>query len=468
MSAKILLVDDSKIIRSQVRRSLEQTGENYEIGEASDGLEALTSLSVCIRKNLPDVIVLDRNMPNMSGDECIRILKQDDHWQKIPVLFLTAQADISQLVLGLAELGADDYLSKPFDPDELAARLKVLIRIKLAEDESRQLNMDLEQSLIEQQRAYEELKQTKLRLAETEAAAKLTGIFEKFVPKEFIRRIAPDGLENLKFGQAESDLISILFCDIRSFTDLSEKLTPQELVDFFNGYLQQMNNPISVNQGFVDKFIGDAIMVLFSLPGEPNNIEAINAVKAAIGMQQQVDIFNNEHKDSWDEPLRVGIGVHSGPVIIGTVGSEERMDSTVMGDTVNLASRLEGLTKFYGSKIIISQPTFEFIEQEDSFEIREIDLVMVKGKKKPVTIYEVCNCDPDPIREQKMESKNNFSEGLKNYRASKWKQAITKFKACVKECPSDRTAEIYIDRCKIYQKNPPPKNWAGEQIFDHK
>ena len=251
MSSKILLVDDSKIIRNQVRRSLEQTSENYEISEASDGLEALTLLSECIRKDLPDVIVLDRNMPNMSGDECIRILKQDEHWKSVPVLFLTAQADMSQLVLGLAEL---------------------------AEDESRQLNMDLEQSLIEQQRAYEELKQTKLRLAETEAAAKLTGIFEKFVPKEFIRRIAPEGLENLKFGQAESDVISMLFCDIRSFTDLSEKLTPQELVDFFNGYLKQMNDPISQNQGFVDKFIGDAIMVLFSLPGEPNSIEAIKLI----------------------------------------------------------------------------------------------------------------------------------------------------------------------------------------------
>jgi len=468
MSAKILLVDDSKIIRNQVRRSLEQTNENYEIGEASDGLEALTLLSECIRKDLPDVIVLDRNMPNMSGDECIRILKQDEHWKSIPVLFLTAQADMSQLVLGLAELGADDYISKPFDPDELAARLKVLIRIKLAEDESRQLNMDLEQSLIEQQRAYEELKQTKLRLAETEAAAKLTGIFEKFVPKEFIRRIAPEGLENLKFGQAESDVISMLFCDIRSFTDLSEKLTPQQLVDFFNGYLKQMNDPISQNHGFVDKFIGDAIMVLFSLPGEPNSIEAINAVNAAIGMQQQVDIFNEEHKESWEEPLRVGIGVHSGPVIIGTVGSEERMDSTVMGDTVNLASRLEGLTKFYGSKILISNSTFEYLESENSFEIRELDFVMVKGKKKPVTIYEVCNCDPDPTREQKMNSKNNFAEGLKNYRASKWKQAITKFKACIKECPLDKTAKIFIDRCIFFQKNPPPKGWAGEQIFDHK
>ena len=131
MPAKIMTVDDSRTIRGQVRRILEQqTEENYTIVEQSDGLEALRWLSNCLRKDLPDVIVLDRNMPNMSGDECIKILKQDDDWKNIPVLFLTAQTDIRQLVLGLAKLGADDYLPKPFDFDELAARVKVMVRIK--------------------------------------------------------------------------------------------------------------------------------------------------------------------------------------------------------------------------------------------------------------------------------------------------------------------------------------------------
>ena len=258
MSAIIMTVDDSRTIRGQVRRTLEQqTEENYSIVEMGDGLEALRWLSNCLRKDLPDVIVLDRNMPNMSGDECIRILKQDDDWKKIPVLFLTAQTDIRQLVLGLAKLGADDYLPKPFDFDELAARVKVMVRIKQAEDESRKLNKDLELSLIQQQKAFEELKTTKMRLAETEAAAKLTAVFEKFVPKEFIKRIAPDGLEHLKFGKADTDFISILFCDIRSFTSLSEKMTPQELVDFLNDFFKRMTEPISNNKGFVDKFIGD-------------------------------------------------------------------------------------------------------------------------------------------------------------------------------------------------------------------
>ena len=468
MSARVMFVDDSRTIRAQVRRTLEHTEENYTLVEKGDGMEALQWLSGCLTKELPEVIVLDRNMPNMSGDECIRILKKDPQWQRIPVLFLTAQSDISQLVLGLAELGADDYLPKPFDPDELAARVKVLVRIKKAEDETQRLNKDLEQALIQQQKAFEELKETKMRLAETEAAAKYTSIFEKFVPKEFISRIAPEGLENLKFGMAESDFISIMFCDIRSFTNMSEKLSPQELVDFLNDYLKRMNIPISNYHGFVDKFIGDAIMALFSLPGKSNALEANNTVQAAIEMQQQVDLFNQEKDNALHSPLRVGIGIHSGPVIIGTVGSEERMDSTVAGDSVNLAARLEGLTKFYQSKIIVSHSTYEFLESDNQLEFREIDLVRVKGKEHPVTIYEVCNSDPDHIREKKLKNFDKFAEGLKNYREQKWSKALTKFKSCLKECPDDGAAGVLIDRCKEYQKTPPPKSWIGEQIFETK
>nr|MCS5621736.1 adenylate/guanylate cyclase domain-containing protein [Nitrospinaceae bacterium] len=220
--------------------------------------------------------------------------------------------------------------------------------------------------------------------------------------------------------------------------------------------------------GFVDKFIGDAIMVLFSLPEESNSTEALNTVQAAIEMQQQVDFFNQDQDNELWEPLRVGIGIHSGPVIIGTVGSEERMESTVTGDSVNLAARLEGLTKYYRSRIIVSQSTYEFLESENSLEFRELDLVQVKGKEQPVTIYEVCNSDPEPLREQKLKNLDKFAEGLKNFRARKWSKAMTRFKSCLKDCPDDGAAEIFLERCKIFQKTPPSQNWVGEHIFELK
>jgi len=144
------------------------------------------------------------------------------------------------------------------------------------------------------------------------------------------------------------------------------------------------------------------------------------------------------------------------------------MESTVTGDTVNLAARLEGLTKFYRSKILISQSTHDFIQPESNIEFRELDLVQVKGKEEPVTIFEVCNSDPEPIREQKLGSREKFAEALTNYRAQKWTAATTKFKSCLKDCPADGAAALYLERCKIFKNTPPPKDWKGEQVFTQK
>ena len=369
MSSIILLVDDSRTIRSHVRNILQNSDEDYQVVDKEDGYQALKWLSVQTGKTLPDIVILDRNMPNMSGDDCIRILKSDPAWKRIPVLFLTAQVEMSELVRGLSELEAEDYLPKPFDPREFLARIKVLIRIKKAEDLTHQLNLDLEDSLVLQKKAYEELKSTKIRLAETEAAAKLTGVFEKFVPKEFLNRIAPDGLENLLFGHAESDFVTILFSDIRAFTEISENLSPQELMDFLNGYLREMNPPIMGNHGFVDKFIGDAIMAVFDRPDMSDADEARSAVEAALGMQKVLEQLNTKRRKLKLDPVAMGIGIHSGNVIIGTVGFEERMDSTVLGDAVNLASRLEGLTKYYGCSLIISEDTLRLLEDQKNYQI---------------------------------------------------------------------------------------------------
>ena len=276
------------------------------------------------------------------------------------------------------------------------------------------------------------------------------------------------GLEKLQFCKADTEFISILFCDIRSFTSISEKMTPQELVDFLNDYLKRMNRPIIEHQGFVDKFIGDAIMALFSIPEDSKNVEALKSVQAAIGMLGNVELFNQDREKDKKNPLRIGIGIHSGPVIIGTVGSEERMESTVTGDSVNLAARLEGLTKFYRSQILISQSTYELIGSESSIEFRELDLVQVKGKEELVKIYEICNGNSEPMREKKLNTLEIFYDGLENYRSKKWTQSISKFKECLKECPEDGASEMFLDRCKIYQKKPPPKDWAGQQVFEEK
>jgi len=270
LDARALVVDDSRTVRVRVRRLLEGTEDfNFEVSEAADGSEALKLLEKTAIDRLPDVILLDRNMPRVSGDACIRILKSDPVWKTIPVIFLTAQADKAEVVRGLSLLGCDDYLPKPFDAGEMLARVKSLTRLKMAEDEGRTLTRNLERALESQRKAYAELKAAKIELAETQAAANMMRLFEKFVPKQFLHRIAKNGLENVKAGNVQANRITTLFSDLRSFTTTSEGMTPQALFDFLNEYLAEMQRPIDQYGGFVDKFIGDAIMALFDQEGAP-------------------------------------------------------------------------------------------------------------------------------------------------------------------------------------------------------
>jgi adenylate cyclase len=374
MASRALIVDDSRTARVRMRKLLEtaDAGE-FEVDEVVDGGEALKLLEKTPLDRLPDVILLDRNMPIVSGDACIRILKSDPVWKTIPVIFLTAQADKAEVAKGLTCLGADDYLPKPFDAGEMLAGVNALVRAKKAEDQSRALTHNLELALEAQRKAYWELKATKIELAETQAVAMMTRAFEKFVPKQFLQRITRDGLENLKPGNVQASQITTLFTDLRSFSTIAEGMTPQSLFAFLNEYLAQMQGPIDHFGGFVDKFIGDAIMALFDQEG---SAQAEAAVKAAIGMQRRLLEWNRERLPAF--PVASGIGIHTGTVMLGTLGSTTRMDSTVIGDPVNVASRLEGLTKHYGVRIIVSEDTWALLDQS-KFESRQLDLVSVKG-----------------------------------------------------------------------------------------
>ena len=462
MNAKILMVDDSKTIRFQVRKILEaEPDHDYDISEAADGKEALDVVAASTKEKLPDLVLLDRNMPRMNGDEFIRIFKADPQWGHIPVLFLTTHGEIEELVKGLTELQADDYLGKPFNPSELQARVKSLLRVRMAEKETLRLNSELDQSLKEQKLQFEELKKTKVELAEISAVAELTRIFEKFVPREFLDRIAKTGIENITLGHAESDVITILFSDIRSFTDISESMEPAELMQFLNTFLQFMSEPIHLNHGFVDKFIGDAIMALFDQPGKSDAIEARDAVRSGIEMQASLVRFNKLRAKQNYPPTNIGIGVHSGPVVIGTLGSDSRMDSTVLGDAVNLASRLEGLTKNYRLPMLVSEDSKNLISHLEEFNWRLLDRITVKGKSEPVRIFEVFNQYSDENYENKLKAASVFEEAMTPYLNQNWELAIEGFKDCEELLPEDASIEMHLKRAQSYQETPPAEDWDG-------
>jgi two-component system sensor histidine kinase ChiS len=458
VGTRTLVVDDSRTVRVRVRKLLEGAdGGDFEVVEAADGGEALKYLEKTPVDRLPDIILLDRNMPNVSGDACIRIIKSDPVWRTIPVIFLTAQAGKAEVVKGLMQLGADDYLPKPFDAGEMLARVKSLVRMKKAEDQNRAMTRNLERALESQRKAFAELKTAKIELAETQAAAMMTRAFEKFVPKQFLQRIAKDGLENVKAGIVQANRITTLFSDLRSFTTISEGMTPQALFAFLNEYLAQMQGSIDQYGGFVDKFIGDAIMALFDQDGAE---QAEAAVKAGIGMQQRLREWNLERSGPPDHPVASGVGIHTGTVMLGTLGSSTRVDSTVIGDAVNLASRLEGLTKHYGVRVIVSEDTWDILDKS-VFESRELDYVSVKGRGAPVKIHEIYQDLVGEDLDRHRRLVETFHPALALYRDRQWAKAKAGFQACQEINPRDLSSSMFVERCDYYRDTPPADDWDG-------
>jgi adenylate cyclase len=442
--ARILLVDDSRTVRYQVRKTLEEApGNPFQVEEANDGLEAMQRLISLPSTALPDVIVLDRNMPHMSGDEVALLIKSDDRLNKIQILMLTAQSSIDEMIKGLSHLQVDDYVSKPYHAGEFLARIKALLRIRQAERQQRY--------------AFEQLKAARLELAETQAMATMTRLFQKFVPGQFLERMDNgEGLEQIKAGLAEGKEVTLLFSDIRSFTSLAEGRPPREIFSMLNEYFDVMQNSLDQHSGFIDKFIGDAIMAIFD--GED---QALNAVKSATQMHNDLRELNELRKSRQEVPLEIGIGVHSGYSIIGTLGSHSRMDFTVIGDTVNLASRLEGLTKHYLCPLIISRDTLLMIPFEQRPPHRLVDMVQVKGKEQPVAIYEAIDASAEEVAAQKVSVLVAYERAISVYQEQAWSKAVDLFSQIVEQAPLDALSKIYLDRAVYFLENPPEENWNG-------
>jgi class 3 adenylate cyclase len=237
--------------------------------------------------------------------------------------------------------------------------------------------------------------------------------------------------------------MSILFSDIRDFTMLSESMTPQENFKFINAYFSRMEPAIIENKGFIDKYIGDEIMALFSGGAD-------SAVKAGITMLQTLTEYNQHRAKQGYVPLQIGIGINTGSLMLGTVGGKSRMDSTVIGDTVNLASRMEELTKNYGVSLLISHHTFLQLQDSNQYNFRIIDRLKVKGKSAAVSVYEIFDADSWEIREGKLVTKQEFEQGLLLYNMGSFNEAVHLFKDCLRVNPKDTVAQIYLKRCQKF------------------
>ncbi len=290
---------------------------------------------------------------------------------------------------------------------------------------------------------------------------KMNKAYYRFVPKQFLDFLNKGDITEVQLGDQVQKEMSVLFTDIRDFTTLSEELTPKETFDFLNEYLSVMEPLIARNHGFIDKYIGDSIMALFM-----GNVE--NAIDAAIEMRVALADFNVKRKMDGKHAIDSGIGLHTGNLMLGVVGGHGRMEGTVVSDAVNLASRIEGLTKMYGTSIIISQDTLIKIEDPGRYNYRFLDVVKVKGKKEAVYIFEVLDGEPVKIKQLKIETKADFGKGLQLYKNKQFDEALALFRKVLDINPRDHAAELYIARCRNILDFGISEDWDGVETLKDK
>ncbi|MDE2599490.1 MAG: hypothetical protein KGL40_07700 [Rhodocyclaceae bacterium] len=283
-------------------------------------------------------------------------------------------------------------------------------------------------------------------------------IYAHFVPQQLLQFLAIKNIRDIRLGLQTEKRMTVLFSDIRDFTSLSELMTPQENFNFLNSFLSQMEPVIALHRGVIDKYIGDAIMALF--PTTPDD-----AVLGALGMLERLDAYNHGRARAGYLPMRIGIGVNTGFVMMGTVGGSGRMDGTVISDAVNVSSRLEQLTKLYSVPLLISEHTLHCLENADRYQIRFLDRLRLKGKHEPQSVYEVYDCDPLPLRQAKARTQRRYEEALACYHLRDIPQARSRLLECLAEAPGDIPARIYLDRCDEYMRTGHYEN-AGDSVLD--
>jgi class 3 adenylate cyclase len=285
--------------------------------------------------------------------------------------------------------------------------------------------------------------------------------FKRFVPFEFLALLEKQSIQDVNTSDHVSVDMHVMFTDLRDFTLMSESMGPEAVFALLNEYLAVMEPRIASVGGFINQYQGDAIMALFGG-------EADDAIQGAIRMWKALGTLNEQREKRGEASLRVGMGINSGRLLLGAIGSDERLDSNVVGDAANLASRVETMTKVYGSKVLVSGHTYALLTRPNEVTLRELDRVIVAGKTAPVVVYELLDVESEELREQKIQSARSFSQGLRCYRAGEFRDARLLFADCLVKAPLDEAAALYIGRCVELIARPPAGVWDGMTVLSGK
>ena len=434
----ILVVDDTVANLRLLANMLNSKG--YRSRGVPNGRMAL----LAVQSAPPDLIILDINMPEMNGYEVCRQLKEDGKTKDIPVIFISALDEVLDKVKAF-ETGGADYITKPVQLEEVEARVENQLTI-------RRLQLELEDANATLEKRVEE--RTARLSQRTEELVQLNSAYERFVPHQFLKLLHRESITDVKLADHVEEEMTILFSDIRDFTPLSECMTPQENFNFLTSYFSRVGPIIGQHNGFIDKYIGDEIMALF--PERPED-----GLQAAITLREAVGVYNNHREKCSYDPIRIGTSLHTGNLMLGIIGETERMEGTVVADAVNLAARLEGLNKLYGASIIISEQALMGVEDREKYHFRYVDRVRVKGKNKPVSVYEVFDGDEASAIEIMEETKEDFENGVRMYQDLKFEEASVQFNRVLGKNLDDQAAHLYLQRAARFLAHGAPPGWGG-------
>jgi class 3 adenylate cyclase/DNA-binding response OmpR family regulator len=308
---------------------------------------------------------------------------------------------------------------------------------------------------LERKRAERDREQAYAHMVELNLA------YSRFVPTEFLLLLQHESIMDVRLGDHVQMEMTLLFADIRSFTTLSETMTPEQNFNFINSYLSRVSPIIRQYHGFIDKYMGDGIMAIFPRVAD-------DALQAAIAIQREVKAYNDHRAQQGFVPIQVGIGIHTGNLMLGTIGEEERMEGTVISDAVNLAARLEGLSKRYQTSIIVSIETLNRLEHFDEYDFRFLGIVQVKGKGHPVSVFELLNGNPESVSELLLKTQATFEEGLSLYYNKRFAESTVKFSLVLEENAEDRAARLYLERAAQLMVQGAPSDWHGIETLDEK
>jgi class 3 adenylate cyclase len=363
---------------------------------------------------------------------------------RLPVL-VAAASDQAERIAALLQAGAEDFLALPL---QTTFPLLVARRVELSLQRRR-----LRDVTIRLQASKHDLSQAAMLQIYNDASS-------RFIPREFLELLHRRSLPEVRLGDHVQSVMTIFFSDIRDFTTLSESLTPKQNFDFLNSYLRNVTPIIRAHHGFVDKYIGDAIMALFPRTAD-------DALRAAVELQQQVERYNRGRSAAGYVPIRIGIGLHRGELILGTIGEEERMQTTVIADAVNVASRIEGLTKVFGVGLLASASVVEDLPKGHGFKLRHLGAVKAKGKTRSVEIYECYDNDPPELAEHKRKTAEIFAAAIAEFRRGMFLTAGKMFAHIAEMHPGDTVAAHYRDRCTLSVVHSRGRDrWEGADVIE--